>query len=103
MREPWFRIIEVIELNGRSIADIVHEVATEHGVTVTDIRGCRQNMQVRRARSEAMKAVARERPDLSSGQAAIFFRRDGSTIRQQWEKMPKPGKRAVLVMHGSAG
>jgi chromosomal replication initiation ATPase DnaA len=87
LREPWFRIIEVIELHGRSVADIVHGVVAKHGVTVTDIRGQRQNKGIRRARTEAMQAVASERPDLSSGQAAIFFRRDSSSIRHLWRRM----------------
>jgi chromosomal replication initiation ATPase DnaA len=80
-REPWFSIIEVHEPTGRSMADIAAEVAAEHGVEVSRLRGPEQTYNVNAARHAAIRRVSQERPNLSSGQIARFFCRDGSTIR----------------------
>lgn len=86
MREPWFRIVEVVEANGRSIADIARDVADEHGVSLADIRGSRRTREILRARHQAMMQCRYQRPDLSSGQVAQYFQRDASTVRHLWAR-----------------
>jgi chromosomal replication initiation ATPase DnaA len=81
MRKPWFSIIEVIERSGRSLADIVGEVAREHEVSLDDLRSNRQPPVLRAVRREVVKRVWRERPDLSSTQIGRFLNRDASSIR----------------------
>lgn len=83
-RKPWFRIVEVVDLRGRSLADIVSDVARKHGISLAELRGSRQNMRVSKARKAAFKALHSERPDLSSNAVATYFRRDPSTIRHIW-------------------
>jgi chromosomal replication initiation ATPase DnaA len=82
MRKPWFSIIEVIERSGRSLADIVGEVAREHEVSLVDLRGNRQPARLRVVRKEVVRRVWSERPDLSSSQIGKFLNRDPSAIRK---------------------
>lgn len=81
-REPWFSIIDVYEPRGRSMADIVKEVVDQTGVSLERMRSW--SHKARAARVAAIKAVRSERPDLTSGQMAVFFRRDASTVRYYW-------------------
>lgn len=60
---------------------IIQAVAKNHGLTVDDIRGARRSDKIVNARKEAYAAVARKKPAWSSGQLALFFRREASTIR----------------------
>lgn len=87
MREPWFRIVEIIEPSGRSMADICVDVAGEFGIRVADIRGGRRNPGLRKARRKAFDMVRMERPDLSSAQVAAFFNVEGSTVRHVWRRL----------------
>lgn len=87
--KPWFRVLEVIESNGRSIADIVRDVATRHGVTLREIRGDRQTQSLKGVRQEIYRIIATERPDISSGAVAQFLKCDGSTVRHYWRKMAR--------------
>jgi hypothetical protein len=80
-REPWFSIIEVHEPSGRSMADIAAEVAAEHGVEVSDLRGTSRRHKITSVRHDAFLRICRERPELSSAQIARYFHREGSTLR----------------------
>lgn len=86
IKKPWFSIIDVTEKRGRSMADIAAEVAREHRVSLTELRGERHLKYVCAARMEAMVKVRAERPDLSSAQVAAYFNRDPSTVRHTWRK-----------------
>lgn len=89
MREPWFRIVSVSERGGRSMADIVKDVAESRGLTVEDLRGWRNTKPIATARHVAWEQIRVERPDLSSSQVARYFRRDGSTVRHRWLRMER--------------
>jgi chromosomal replication initiation ATPase DnaA len=65
----------------RPIEEIVAEKLNFHGVSLVELRGARQSMRLRQVRREALEAVWLERPDLSSGQVAKYFNREGSTVR----------------------
>lgn len=80
-REPWFRIIDVTEARGPSMADIVAKVMQEEGVSLADIRGGSLNRKIVRARHRAIRAVVAIRKDLCSGTIANFFHIDSSTVR----------------------
>lgn len=84
MKQPWFCI--VAELGPRSVPEIIADVAKRHGITVTELLGQRKPVHVTAARMEAYRIAGEERPDLSSGQIARFFKREGSTIRHAWLK-----------------
>jgi len=86
MREPWFHIVEVLDGHGRSIADITFDVARQHNVALGEIRGGRRNKSVQRARLAAILLLKTERPDLSSGTLANYFRCEPSTIRHAWRR-----------------
>lgn len=81
MRKPWFRIIEVVECSGRSMADIVADVARQHEVSLSELRSNRQPPRLRAIRKEVLRRVWSERPDLSSAQIGKFLNRDPSSIR----------------------
>lgn len=83
-REPFFRIIDVHEAKGRSVADIVAEVATERGINIRVLRSPLQLGHIASARHEAIARIKAERPDLSSAQVAAYFNRNASTIRHSW-------------------
>jgi chromosomal replication initiation ATPase DnaA len=92
-REPWFSIIEVHESTGRSMADIAAEVAAEHGVEVAALRGSSQANEITWVRRAAFRRIHQERPDLSSGQIARYFHREGSSVRHAilcGERIPRP-------------
>lgn len=89
MRKPWFQILEVVELRGRSIADITIEVAKRRCVDLKEIRGDRQTQLLRDVRKDVYEQIARERPDLSSEVVGAYLRVDGSTIRRFWRTMPE--------------
>lgn len=86
-RKPFFEIIEVIEPRGRSMADIVKEVAARRKVSVREMRSGCFYRYITQARQEAYRAIRSERPDITSGQIAIFFNREGSTIRHHFRQM----------------
>lgn len=86
MREPWFRIIDVSEGGRRSMADIAKQVADRHRVRLDDMRGERRDRNLAAARREAWAQIKRERPDLTSSQVAIYFHKNGSTIRHVWRE-----------------
>lgn len=88
-RKPWFRVLEVIENNGRSIADIVQEIGNRRSVTLREIRGERQTQPLREARKEIYETIAKERPDLSSEVVASFLKCEGSTVRHYWRKLAR--------------
>lgn len=83
-RDPWFHILAVYEPRGRSMADIVAEVAYERKISVRDLRSPSQRHQVIAARWEAFRRIRQERPDLSSTVIAGFFRCEPSTVRRVW-------------------
>lgn len=83
-REPWFSILEVYEPRGRSMADIVKEVVEQTGVSLERMRSWEH--KARPARLTAITAIRGERPDLTSGQVAAFFRRDTSLVRKYWKE-----------------
>lgn len=87
MREPWFRIIEVRESGGRSMADIAIEAASRTGTRLSELRGGRQSPGISRARRAAFNAIRLERPDLTSQQVAMFFNVEGSTVRHAWRRL----------------
>lgn len=85
-REPFFRILEVIEAKGRSIADITGEVADQHGIHIQVLRSPLMLDHIAAARHEAIAKIMIERPDLSSSRVAAYFNRDPSTIRHRWRR-----------------
>lgn len=86
MKAPWFSIVDVIEPRGRSIADIVAEVAEKTGVKVGAIRSPLVINRVVAARDAALARIREERPDLGSARVAEFFNRDPSSIRYSWRR-----------------
>lgn len=86
MRKPWFRIIDVVENCGRSIADIAAEVAQEYSVHTNVMRSPLKLAHIVEARDIALARIRRERPDLSSRVVAEYFRRDSSAIRHSWRR-----------------
>lgn len=86
LKKPWFSIIEVTEMRGRSIADIAAEVARERGVSLTEMLSERRIKYVCEARSAAIKRVAEVRRDVTAAQIARYFNRDPSTIRKNWRR-----------------
>lgn len=87
MRDPWFRIIEVREAGGRSMADIAREAADAFGVRLADLMGKRKHPVSRKARRSALNAIRLERTDLSSTQVAMFFDVEASTVRHVWRRL----------------
>lgn len=87
MREPWFRILDVTEDRGRSIADIAAEVALESGVNLRVMRSPLMLDHILAARDKALARIKQERPDLTSSQVGAYFRRDPSVVRHHWRKM----------------
>lgn len=85
-REPFFRILEVLDAKGRSIADITGEVAAEHGIHIQVLRSPLMLDHIVAARHEAIAKIMIERPDLSSAKVAAYFNRDPSTIRHSWRR-----------------
>lgn len=81
MKRPWFKIIAI---EPRPVSEIAREVCDEFGISVEQIKGARRYREIVDARVEAYRRIYRERPDLSSGQVASFFRVDGSVIRHFW-------------------
>lgn len=84
MRDPFFRILDVTEARGRSIADIAAEVAGRRQVSLNRLRGRQQDEWARKARHEAILQIKAERPDLSSAVVSQFFGREASVIRRLW-------------------
>lgn len=85
--KPWFRIIEVRERSGLSLADIARQEADRAGVRLADMRGpCRMH-NVSRARRAVYCRVRLERPDLTSSQVGRFMRKEASAIRHTWRQM----------------
>lgn len=82
--KPWFSILEVHDIRGRSMADIAAEVCAENGLSLADLRSVRQRGTFVAARKEFYRRIARERPDISSTQAGAFLHRDGSSARHVW-------------------
>lgn len=93
MREPWFRIIEVREPSGRSIADIAKQAANEFGMRLSDMRD-RRYPSARSARRRALQMIRTERRDLSSSQVAAFFGMEGSTVRHVWRRFEAESRHA---------
>ena len=86
-REPWFRIIDIIDPRGASLAEIARQEAEKAGVTVEDIRGMRRQRNLVRVRFAVYRRAKLERPDLTSSQVARFMRKDSSTVRHAWAMM----------------
>ena len=70
----------------RSIEEIVSEILDKAGVSLVEFRGHRQSLRLREVRAAAMLKVWAERPDLSSGEIARYFNREGSTVRHVLSK-----------------
>jgi hypothetical protein len=90
-REPWFRIIEVHEERGRSMADIVGDVCRQTNVPLAKMKEHARNELISAAKSEAMFAIRRERPDLTSGTVAKFFNCESSSVRRRWRAAADSG------------
>lgn len=86
-RDPWFRIVEIIDTCGLSLADIVKETAEKHRLRIEDIRGDRRSRRLAAARKEICERARLERPDLTSSQIGFFLRKEGSTVRHAWRQM----------------
>lgn len=86
-RDPWFRIIEVVEPQGLSLADIVKQVAQRHRTTVERVRSGDRSHKLAAARREIYQRAKRERPDLTSAQIAIFMGKESSVVRHVWRQM----------------
>lgn len=86
MKAPWFSIIDVTERRGRSMADIVADVAAEYGVKVAVMRSPLLLDHIVAARDAALARIRQERPDLGSARVAEFFNRDPSSIRYSWRR-----------------
>ncbi len=84
MTRPWFRILEIIEPRGRSIADIALSVALTRLVSLNEMRSSTYRGPIRRARYEAFRLIREERPDVSSRIVGDYFRVDPSTVRRAW-------------------
>jgi hypothetical protein len=85
-RKPFFRILEVREPEGRSIADITAEVAAERRIHIQVLRSPLMLAHILAARDEAITRIMQERPDIPSSQVAAYFNRDPSTIRYSWRR-----------------
>lgn len=59
---------------------IIKEVAEKHDVTPEDILGVRKPRHIAAARTEAISAVYRARPDWSLRRIGFFFNRDHKWI-----------------------
>lgn len=86
-REPWFRIIDITEPRGLSLADIAKQEAEKAGVELDVLRGKSQKHGIVRIRRAIYRRIRIERPDLSSSQVAKFMRKDSSTVRHEWSRM----------------
>lgn len=86
-REPWFRIIDVTEARGLSLADIARQEAEKGNVTVAELRGASQMHNLGRVRRAIYRRARLERPDLSSSQIAQYMRKCSSTVRHAWANM----------------
>lgn len=84
MTRPWFRIIEIIEPRGRSIADIALSVAKDRLVSLSEMRSSTYREPIVRARYEAFRRIRQERPDVSSTLIGEYFRVEPSTVRRAW-------------------
>ena len=86
-RDPWFRIIDVTEPRGLSIADIAREEAEKAGVSLDQLRGRTRKHDVVDVRRRVYDRARVERPDLSSSQIANYMRKDASSVRHAWRRM----------------
>lgn len=86
-REPWFEILAVTEDRGPSLADIAARVAQRHGLTLSTLRGIRQDALAVSARHEFYRECRALRPDLSSTRVGLFINRDGSCARRIWRRV----------------
>lgn len=86
-KKPWFRIVEVVEPTGRTMADIAAEIAAKRLVPLKDMRGSSRRHEISRARWAAYRQIKLERPDLTSTQVAMYFNRDASSVRHAWRAM----------------
>ncbi len=84
MTRPWFRIIEIIEPRGRSIADIALAVASERKIALRELRSNTWRRHTQQARYEAFRRIRQERPDVSSTLIGEYFRVEASTVRRAW-------------------
>lgn len=82
--KPWFEIIDVADLRGRSLGDIAAQVLKPLRIELVEFRGSRQTQKLVKARRDFIELATQERPDLSSQQIGTFMRRDPSCVRRYW-------------------
>lgn len=88
-REPFFEILDVTELRGRSMADIAAEVLKGRKADMKEVRSDRRDRRIAAVRKEIVRRFKVERCDLSSEQVARFLKLDPTTIRHHWRKMAR--------------
>lgn len=86
-REPWFRILDVVDPRGRSIAEISAEAAREMNVPLDVLRGTLYRHRLHQKRLAVYSRIKAERPDVPSSQIGRYFNRDPSSVRKALSKV----------------
>lgn len=85
-KKPWFEIIDVCDIRGRSLADIAADVCEQHRMPLRELKSSRRYRELILARRDFYATVKRERPDLTSRLVSEFLGQDPSTVRYAWRK-----------------